>query len=945
MTNGSMPENQETIADVMDPLQLSKIEAVHRGFLYQHLYAVACLFKLAAQEEGAVIIEWDEDVEYSTRNETTCIQVKTRNHPLRNSDIEGTLTRFEKLRSHFARISPEKKHIFVIVSNEDPGPKLTKQHDGKDWPPDVSIMSPSQMPPSLSSLPPAWGSLDSAVKWCIEAAVNIPFATLPPETLVWKLAARVQFAATGEDRDREDHIFDRSELPSLFEQLVEQLQEFPAVPDDYRPQQDEPPLASDVRVRLVVGFSGAGKTVWASWQARHSSAPAVYFDVGDLPGNALARSLARELAARFLGRGVTGAGNLPAASGLELLSALNKRIALPEAPIVVLDNVQRIGVEDLRGILDTCPRVRFILLAQPWSGKTQLEALLNIESEELHGWDQDTIAAVFSSAGAVIGPQAAARWRSITAGLPLFVKNAALLSMKLADGDAAAFAGQVAQGEHPEELAQDAILRLMIETMSEDESVMTAAFSLSTVPLSSAEVHTYLGALEAPMHQYAAVMRSLQRKGVLQASANGYQKIHDAVRVAASDCVSRLSVDSKRALQIELRNILYRSLLESQDLTRLGAWMRLLAPTGEIETLVDLATSESFHEYGEQQDLREILVSVADAEDTEPSLRFWALDALAFWQFQESGPRHLTDDYHARMADLITTSELGNREEAALIIKEMLNSALNQDQEATDVALDRASVFCGEDPQLSRILRYNYATALFHCGAINEARDIAESLYSEYYDVLDLHPADIVGANNQAIIDLLPRDHGECKDDLKRLADCLNLAAMCIRRSGEHPRLTAIHAAKFYIISGSYKSAMKVAQDIADDFIACGDAEGARLTMEDHVLPLLRHMQFDASVLDVRAQYAVVLAYCGEFNHARAEMDKLAPYVAEAPLEHQEGVANQRRMIEDIAAGQLHDAKATFHNLISDEAQPFSTRPPGGCRSSPRPAANGAAWS
>ena len=31
--------------------------------------------------------------------------------------------------------------------------------------------------------------------------------------------------------------------------------------------------------------------------------------------------------------------------------------------------------------------------------------------------------------------------------------------------------------------------------------------------------------------------------------------------------------------------------------------------------------------------------------------------------------------------------------------------------------------------------------------------------------------------------------------------------------------------------------------------------------------------------------------------------------------------------------------------LISDEAQPFSTRSPGGCRLSPRPAANGAAWS
>lgn len=133
------------------------------------------------------------------------------------------------------------------------------------------------------------------------AAHDLPFRTLSPETLVWKLAARTQFASTGEDSDRKNHIFLREDLPTLFEQLVEQLQKFPSVPEDYRPQPDEPKLLTEEQVRLMVGFSGAGKAVWASWQAHHSSAPAIYFDVGDLPGSALASSLARELTARFLG--------------------------------------------------------------------------------------------------------------------------------------------------------------------------------------------------------------------------------------------------------------------------------------------------------------------------------------------------------------------------------------------------------------------------------------------------------------------------------------------------------------------------------------------------------------------------------------------------------------------------------------------------------------------
>ncbi len=47
---------------------------------------------------------------------------------------------------------------------------------------------------------------------------------------------------------------------------------------------------------------------------------------------------------------------------------------------------------------------------------------------------------------------------------------------------------------------------------------------------------------------------------------------------------------------------------------------------------------------------------------------------------------------------------------------------------------------------------------------------------------------------------------------------------MCLRKLGEYPPLTAIHAAKFYGTSNSPRSSMKAAQDRADDLIAIGDA-------------------------------------------------------------------------------------------------------------------------
>lgn len=48
---------------VLDPKQLQRIEATHRGFGYQHLYGVACLLSLGATATDVVIIEHDEDVE------------------------------------------------------------------------------------------------------------------------------------------------------------------------------------------------------------------------------------------------------------------------------------------------------------------------------------------------------------------------------------------------------------------------------------------------------------------------------------------------------------------------------------------------------------------------------------------------------------------------------------------------------------------------------------------------------------------------------------------------------------------------------------------------------------------------------------------------------------------------------------------------------------------
>lgn len=174
-------ENIRSVSEIMDPEQLKRIEAVHRGFLYQHLYAVGCLLNLGAGDEGEIRVERDEDVEVVTDDEIICIQVKTRSRPLIRTDINSALERFENLRKHFAQVNPNESLRFVIVSNMSLEPVLAEYYAGEDWPQDVSVVSPSGVALDCIILPPVWQSLDHAVRWCVEAAGKIPFTTLRPE--------------------------------------------------------------------------------------------------------------------------------------------------------------------------------------------------------------------------------------------------------------------------------------------------------------------------------------------------------------------------------------------------------------------------------------------------------------------------------------------------------------------------------------------------------------------------------------------------------------------------------------------------------------------------------------------------------------------------------------------------------------------------------------------
>ncbi len=226
--------------DPIDPRQVIRIEAVHRGFLYQHLYAAACLLLAGRNGVRSTTIEVDEDVELALENGGRAyLQIKTRSAPLIMSDISGPLERFEAIRQEHLEQRRPGNPVFVVVANVEPGPELRTFIITQGIPSGALIITPQFQGTIPGWLPPAWRNIVEAVAWCAEQARGISMATLPPETLIWKLAGRAQLAAAGQ---APGHTFQTADLPSLFEQMVVQLQRFPEPPEIYRPLDNEPEL-------------------------------------------------------------------------------------------------------------------------------------------------------------------------------------------------------------------------------------------------------------------------------------------------------------------------------------------------------------------------------------------------------------------------------------------------------------------------------------------------------------------------------------------------------------------------------------------------------------------------------------------------------------------------------------------------------------------------------
>jgi hypothetical protein len=884
---------------VLDPTQLRRIEAVHRGFLYQHLYAAGCLLMAAQAGASAVVVEADEDLEIAFPDRRLYIQVKTRTASLTPHDIDSVFERFAEIRKEHLSFRRQGVPEFVVIANVHPSSALAAKITSVDWPTDVSLYWPGNAPAN-KALPPPWVNISEAVSACAALAETLPFGSLIPETLIWKLTGVISSAASG-TYPRADHAFSTDELPSLFEQLVLQLQDFPAPPLHYRSQEAEPDLTSEARVRIITGFSGAGKTMWVAQAAQHSTAVLAYFDVSDTPSSAISIPLARELAARFFGKkgGTLGQLLLPGATGAEMLRAIALRLQAEkvEATIVV-DNAHRVVAEDLTAILNQMPQVRFVLLAQPSEVVQEIQATLRVMPEPLQGWTIDTIAADVADSGCRADYATCARLRTLTAGLPLFVQNATQIAATEYGGEISRLCSDIEARTHDASLAQEIILARVFTSLNPRTRDAIAILCLADIPLERAEAKALLEqTIGLDERSLTRAIKELRRAGVVELLGERL-KLHDAIRVLGQEHLDMLGAELRRSGQVVLKNILLTAIFKQKDVAKLSLYLRLLADLGEIKTLVEFATDEIFHEMGLIEQLSAMLESSANSETNSPKDRFDALDGLAFGDFKRNDIRAATKRITA-MERLVTDYQLDDEAQLTLAMKAMNLAARQGDAERVSIELEKVTGLVPDNPAHLRILRYNAAHALYDLGHHEECVSITHELIPEYYDELGLTIADVMNKNPDKIWPLIKND-GDHADDLKHLADCLDLQAHSLDKLGQQAPFARIHAMKFYSMANALDSFVRVGQDLVDEFVARHDYIGAREVLERNVLPAVIEQKMISRIVPVRSQYAVVLAYCGDHSAAATEMAKLVPYETGLSPDHQEELRQQRQLIAQL---------------------------------------------
>jgi hypothetical protein len=330
------------------------------------------------------------------------------------------------------------------------------------------------------------------------------------------------------------------------------------------------------------------------------------------------------------------------------------------------------------------------------------------------------------------------------------------------------------------------------------------ALALSETPIERSGMTALLkAAANLTDPQIAALLRRARSSGLIQLYGGDRIQVHDAVRTIARTGLTDAGEETVRRAQVALKGILIASLQQSWSLQKVSQLMRAFVTLGQIKPLVAFATDELFHEMGMMPEITAFLKHAAVSDVFAPEDRFWALDGLVFGQLRDDRDSNVSERLDA-MATLVAEHNLGADEKLAVGMKKMIVAARQHRVDDVRAAMEEMARILPDNPKHQRIARYNFAHALFELGGFQECIDEVQQLIPEYFVVLGITPADILMKNADKIFPLLRKDRDNT-DDLKHLADCMDLCAKALNRDGRDSGVLRIHlqgSARGFVLGG-----------------------------------------------------------------------------------------------------------------------------------------------
>ncbi len=879
---------------VLDLCQLARIQGTHRGFLYQHLYAAACLLTAPTTGVVRIRVERDEDVELVFSGLVVYAQIKTRSAPLAPSDVVGMLERFDAIRAAHERGERPGRALFALVANVELGSALA----GRTWPADVLCVSPTTSSQALQGTgllvpPPTVGSLFAEAQ---RIADGYRLSALRPGSLVAKLVGILAHAAAGESADQ---AFAAADLNRLCELIAAQIRPLPRV-NRYRPQLSEPTLVERNAPLIVVGHAGDGKSAWAAEVAAHASEVAVYLACSSAPGEQIAARLVDAAVTTLVAQGNVRPYDLvlPGRTGVDALALLHQQVTSRGlALMAIVDDCHHAPAAMISEVMRAAPGFRWILLGRPCDALDEVAAVMSVPRACLGGWDDDAIAALLHEAKCTTRPTDVDALRKATNGAPLFVLHAiqAISKKRLDTGE---YARSLVAGTTAGRAPQEVLLDAAVQALDEPTARVASALAAIEVGLRDDE---WVSLLAKAVGNEQAVSRRALRKlvdcQVAYDTQQGIVYIHDAFRPLLDGRF--LSKDENRRMKECAAELLRAELLVERASERIIAYARVLASLGKLSELADVANAlgEWFRETGTIGEIRGHLDASVQQGSLNLEDRFWALDTLAFFDLEDGR----LGDAESRLPEMKTLAEdLDDHARAAVQHKRAIIAYHRGD--ITEIR--RLASMPALTPLHARIIRYHAALAEGQAGnvghAVRELWDLAE----QYLTELGLTPQSMF-AKNPGELRVMMRAEAD-ERDMRHLADCYGAIVKISaghREFRDLAALSAVWSMKFYDLAGAARSVLRAGQDTVDTMLShWGDPDAARSFMENSLLPATTRARIPEMVVPIRAQYAVVCAHCNDFTQADSVMKALAPYADGLSPDGREELENQRNLIDQLRA-------------------------------------------